>query len=549
MSLYAPLITFIPDDTERVAHAAFPHGNRYLRLRDALGPLFYNPDFAPFFAHEGRPAVDPARLALITILQFAERLSDEQAADAVRSRIDWKYLLALPLTDPGFDSSVLSEFRTRLLAAQAETLLFDTLLTQFREAGLLRARGRQRTDSTHVLAAVCALNRLECVGNTFRQALNHLAVVAPDWLVALSQPECLKRYGHRIEDYRLPQSKDDRLGLATQIGADGLRLLQALDAAATPEWLRRIPAVQTLRRVWLQNYTWATPATLRWRADDEIPPSAQYISSPYDTEARYSLRRTTSWVGYKIHLTETCDADAPHLITNVATTAATTGDEEMLVPIHQALAGRDLLPAVHLADMGFIDAELLVEIPKQYEVDLLGPVRADYRRQAREGQGFANADFVIDWTAQRATCPMGQHSSSWTPARDSQHNEVIKIKFSQRVCQACPVREQCSDSTRRTITIRPQAQYIALHAARARQRTADFRREYRARAGIEGTISQAVRRCSVRQARYVGEAKTHLQHLATASAINLIRVSEWLDDQPRAKPRYSAFERLYRIAA
>jgi transposase len=422
-------------------------------------------------------------------------------------------------------------------------------LSQFREAGLLRARGRQRTDSTHVLAAVRALNRLECVGNTFRHALNSLAVVAPAWLLALSQPEWIDRYGHRIEDYRLPESKDDRLVVATRIGADGLLLLPALDAADTPDWLRRIPAVQTLRRVWLQNYTWATPTTLRWRDSTEIPPSAQYISSPYDTEARYSLKRTTSWVGYKIHLTESCDADAPHLITNVATTPATTGDEEMLVPIHQALAARDLLPSVHLADMGFIDAELLVESPRQYGVELLGPVRADYRRQAREGQGFASADFVIDWTAQQATCPMGQQSSSWTPAVDRGHNEVIKIKFSQRVCLACPVREQCSDGTRRTLTVRPQAQCLALRAARARQTGAEFRRAYRARAGIEGTIAQAVRRCSVRQARYVGEAKTHLQHLATASAINLIRVSEWLDDQPRAKPRYSAFERLYRMAA
>jgi transposase len=141
MSLNAPVVYIIPKETEQVTKAAFPKGNRYLRLRDALGPLFANADFQALFSPEGRPASDPARLALITIMQFAERLSDEQAADTVRNRIDWKYMLALPLTDPGFDPSVLSEFRTRLLAGQAEQQLFETLLTQFREAGLLRARG------------------------------------------------------------------------------------------------------------------------------------------------------------------------------------------------------------------------------------------------------------------------------------------------------------------------------------------------------------------------------------------------------------------------
>ncbi len=376
MSLNGPVIYIVPEDTEQVAKAAFPKGNRYLRLRDTFGALFANAEFQALFSREGRPAYDPARLALITIMQFMERLSDEQAADAVRGRIDWKYMLALPLTDPGLDPSVLSEFRTRLLAGQAEHLLFEKLLIQFREAGLLRARGRQRSDSTHVLAAVRALNRLECVGMTLRHALNSLAVVAPDWVLGISSVEWLDRYEPRMEDSRLPESKAERVARAILIGADGLRVLQALDAAAAPPWLRTIPALQTLRRVWLQNYTWAADATLRWRTNDEIPPAGQFVGSPYDVEARYSQKRTTSWVGYKIHLTESCDADLPHLITNVATTPATTSDDAVTTTIHESLKARDLLPSMHLADTGFIDAELLVESEKRYQVDLYGPVAA-----------------------------------------------------------------------------------------------------------------------------------------------------------------------------
>lgn len=246
MSLKAPLFSVIPEDTERVAKAAFPKGNRYLQLRDTFGALFSNADFRHLFHDEGRPGIDPARLAVITILQFTERLSDEQAANAVRSRIDWKYLLALPLEDAGFDASVLSEFRTRLIQGNAEHLLFDTLLTTCREYGLLRSRGRQRSDSTHVLAAVRALNRIECVGATLRHALNCLAVVAPDWLIAHAQPHWLDRYSRRFLDDRLPENKAARETLATSIGVDGQVLLTALNASDAPGWLREICAVQTL---------------------------------------------------------------------------------------------------------------------------------------------------------------------------------------------------------------------------------------------------------------------------------------------------------------
>lgn len=369
------MVYIIPEDTEQVAKAAFPKGHRYVRLRDALGPLFANADFPALFSPEGRPAIDPARLALMTIMQFAERLSDEPAADAVRRRIDWKYMLALPLSDPGFDPSVLSEFRTRLLAGQAEQQLFETLLTQFRAAGLLRARGRPRSDSTHVLAAIRALNRLECVGATLRHALNSRAVVVPDWLLALSPAEWRERYGPRIQDYRLPESKEARAAYATLIGADGLLVLQAVDAADAPPWLRELPALQTLRQVWIQNYTWANADALRWRTNEEIPPAGQFSGSPYDVEARYSQKRSTSWVGYKIHWTASCDPDRPHLITNVETTPATTSDDAVTSTIHASLQARDLLPSVHFADTGFLDAELLVESAQRYQVDWFGPVR------------------------------------------------------------------------------------------------------------------------------------------------------------------------------
>jgi transposase len=309
--------------------ASFPKGTLCLRIADELGPLYRDDQFADLFPTRGQPAASPARLALTSVLQYVEGLSDRQAADAVRGRIDWKYALGLELTDPGFDHTVLSEFRSRLVHGQAEQQLLDTFLERCREPGLIRQRGRQRTDSTHVLAAVRGLNRLERVGETLRTALNELAVMAPDWLQALAPAEWYRRYGRRVENYHLPKTEATREELARVIAADGETLLAAVDAARDQPVLAQLPAVATLRRVWAEQYTGA-PGQLHWRAVKDMPSPAGLISSPYDTDARYSTKRDVEWVGSRAHLTETCDEDRPHLIVNVATTPATTPDDKMI---------------------------------------------------------------------------------------------------------------------------------------------------------------------------------------------------------------------------
>jgi transposase len=241
----------VPEDTARVAHAAFPKGHAYLHLADELGTLFTDEDFAPLFPRQGQPALAPWRLALVTMLHFAEGLSDRQAAHALRSRIDWKYVTRLELSDPGFDGSVLSEFRGRLIEGAAETLLLDKLLTWCRERKLLKERGRQRTDSTHVLAAVHALNRSELIVETMRHTLDNLAVVALEWLRAHTDPTWAERYVRRGMGERLPASKEARVAWATAIGADGSALLAAVYAPDAPTWLRQVPAVEGLRQIWV----------------------------------------------------------------------------------------------------------------------------------------------------------------------------------------------------------------------------------------------------------------------------------------------------------
>jgi transposase len=537
-------VASIPAETYRVARAVFPEGNLLMRIREVLGPLFETADFASLFPRLGQPALDPARLALVTVFQYLEGVSDRQAAENVRRCIDWKYALALPLEDQGFDASVLSEFRTRLLEGQAEQGLFDTVLTCLRERGLLKARGRQRTDSTHVLAAIRTLNRLACVAETLRHALNDLAEVAPDWLRVQITPEWFDRYQRRVEEYRLPKDKGERQQLADSIGRDGFALLQALDAPTAPAGLRARPALLVLRQVWIQQYYVPTPE-VRWRTAEDLPPHALLICSPYDTEARYATKRETHWTGYKVHLTETCDEGEPHLITNVETTPATTNDVELTAVIHTHLAAHDLLPHEHLVDTGYVDADHVVTGRDIHGIELVGPVLADTSWQARSPEGYDVSCFVIDWAAQTVTCPHGRVSRRWTPGHDQQGSgqEVIAIQFDPADCTACPVRARCTQAKTgpRTMKLRPQAQHNALQAARCRQQTTAFKERYAARAGVEGTLSQGVRAFTLRQARYLGQAKTHLQHLLIAMAINLVRVVEWLTGTPQAQTRTSSF--------
>jgi transposase len=540
----------VPEETARVARAIYPDGNLVMQVYDELAMLFDDRDFVDLFPIQGQPAESPARLALVTLLQFMEGLTDRQAVDALRTRIDWKYLLCMEPTDAGFHHTVLSEFRTRLLMHEAERRLFETVLECARSHGLLKAGGRQRSDSTHVLSAVHAMTRVEGVTETLRHALNALATAAPEWLHAHTTSDWVDRYGPRASAYRLPKGEAKRRAWVDKTGLDGMVLLDAIYAESAPPQLQRLLAVETLRQVWIQNFM-LTEGKLSWRENDNIPPSGRYVGSPYDTDARYATKRTTAWTGYKVHLTETYEEERPNLITNVETTAATVADDAMTARIHASLAERGLLPDKHVADTGYVNSKLLVASEETYGVELIGPTRSDNRWQAKAGAGFSAHDFVVDWESKRAICPSGKPNSGWAPAFDRVGNAVIKIKFATTDCRVCASRTKCTRSKipRRTITLRPQAQHEALQANRQRERTERFAEEYARRAGVEGTIAQGVRSCRMRHSRYRGMSKTHLQHLMTATAMNVVRMLRWLAGEAKAATPVSAFARLYPLAA
>ena len=546
MSLLPAPIGEVPDETVRVARAAFPHGNTYMHMRDELGTFYEDADFAKLFARCGQPAQSPWRLALVLVMQYAEGLSDRQAADAVRARIDWKYALSLDLGDPGFDHSVLSEFRDRLLKGDAEELLLDRMLERFKAKGYLKARGKQRTDSTHVLAAVRQLNRLETVGETLRAALNSVAALAPEWLRRQVTAEWFERYSRRVEEYRLPKGEQARAAYAAQIAADGFHLLTVVTTNTAPPRARDLAAIDVLRQVWEQQFIEDGDKVRFRRAGQELAASAERIDTPYDPEARFSTKRSMAWVGYKVHLTETCDEDAVHLITDVKTTGACLPDVEVGTAIQEKLVRKQRAPSEHLLDTGYIDAQLLVESKQKRDIEVIGPARLNYHWQAHTAGGLDLSHFEIDWAARHVTCPAGQVSVRWAPYHDGVQQGLTKVAFRKLDCLACGKRAMCTRSKTgpREFLLRPRDRHEALVAARAQQLTPEWKRKYERRAGIEGTISQGVRAFGLRKARYIGQAKTHLQNVLTAAAINLGRAVAWLDKTPHAGTRTSHFAKL-----
>ena len=218
----------------------------------------------------------------------------------------------------------------------------------------------------------------------------------------------------------------------------------------------------------------------------------------------------------------------------------------MVGVVHHSLGRRGLLPAEHLVDKGYTDAKMLVRSQAEHGVAIIGPVAQDPSWQRRESAGFAKSAFTVDWEARIVTCPEGKQSLSWLPSTYAAKGAAFEARFARADCTPCASRRQCTRSRvePRIVRLQDREHHEALQTARERQKTEAFRQAYAPRAGIESTHAQAIRRSGLRRARYRGLAKTRLQHVLTAAAINLLRITSWLGGAPLAATRCSHFEAL-----
>lgn len=515
----------LPDDLARLGAVLLPDDSPYRLVGDQLYAQYRDEDFADLYHREGKPGLSPVLLAFVTVFQCLENLSDRKAVEALKFRIDWKYALQLPLEYAGFDSSVRCDFRQRLITHEAEGRVFDRVLEQVRDLGLLKHRGTQRTDSLALLTRARTLRRLELVFETLRVALRALLRADADWLTATLPATWADRYQYHCRVER--HSEAERQALEAVVGDDGQWLLDQLAADDAPAGLRDLPAVEILRTVWKQHFE-PGPEHLHFKATSSDT-GAERIETPYDPEAHWSKKGTRSiWTGYKLQVTETDDADHPHLMTDIAVTSSLEHDGTALAEIAQRQQERGVLPGTRYADQGYVSGPTLADADARGE-DLVGPAPVDTSPQRKLADGFTNQDFQIDMVARTAICPAGHagRAKNFVGDRDKGDKGIV-FTFQWQHCRDCALRARCVTGTRqRFLTVREH--YPRIQQARARQKTAAFKEAYpKHRCGVEGCLSALVRGQGIRRCRYAGRKKNHLRAMFVGVAVNLARSAAWL---------------------
>lgn len=507
----------MPAETEAVGQVILEVGNVYRLIGEKLFDKFYEQDFVDFYSTEGKPCISPVILAFVTVFQFMEKLPDRQAAEAIRMRMDWKYALHLPLAYEGFDYSVLSEFRDRLLEHHAEGLVFEQLVQEFRALGLVKPRGRQHSDSIAMLMHVRHLSRLELVVETLRLAVTAVLQVNRTWAEQIVPPSWEDLYGERFVMQR--HRKEEWAEYDKHVGEDGNWFLALVEGESAPAELKNLSEIQVLKTVWAQQFREAE-GKIMYQTGTTYDGHTQ-IQTPHDPEARYSRKRIQEWIGGKVQVTETEDEEYPHIITDIVATCSSQTDYEALAGIQDRLMKRDCVPEKQYVDSGYLSGPNLATSAKN-GIDLIGPPCPVISRQSKIPNGITTEQFAIDVDAQAATCPAGVKAKP-----DDGWKGKIRFRFPDEVCAACALRSRCcAGSKGRTLCV--GLTYPLLQKARQRQTTDDFKSDYhKHRSGVEGCLSALVRGNGLRISRYVGNRKRHLQALFSGAAANLKRVASW----------------------
>ena len=508
----------LPSETERIGRVLLGKESAYRLIGDKLFATLNEQEFADLYPSEGQPGLSPVVLAFVTVFQFIEKLPDRQAAESLRMRLDWKYALHLPLEHAGFHYSVLSEFRDRLIKGQAEGRVFEKLVAQIRELGLIKEHGKQRTDSLAMLSKVRWLSRLEIAVETLRLAVVSLIKVDRAWSRETLPPSWEDKYAERFVMQR--QTEKEWKEYEANIGNDGQWLLKRLSDGGAPAGLQELSEVKLLQTVWAQQFR-EEAGKMAFTELKKYDGHTQ-IATPHDPDARYSRKRNSEWIGDKVQVTDTDDAGYPHLITDMVSTESNFTDYEALPDIQERLEQRQCQPAEHYVDAGYMSGSNLAN-SKSKHIDLIGPLPSPVTAQDRIVDGITQAQFQVDLPQKSVTCPQGQRTTRFVQIEDG-----WRFMFPKQTCAACPVRSRCC-AGQDGRTIRISLHYELMQQARTRQKTETFKQDYaQHRSGVEGSLSALVRGNGLRMGRYIGQKKRNLQSLFTGCAANLQRTSRWL---------------------
>jgi transposase len=517
--------------TDYLAGNLFGPGNRYRLFREKIWPklLELGPKLdALYCAENGRPPIDPVLLCGVTLLQFMEKAADRAASEQVVYHLGWKYALDLELDYDGFHATVLVYFRDRLQQHQAERMIFDGILKLLVELGLVKKKGKQRLDSTHIVGYVKAMSWLECAMETLRLGLE--AVKAE--VERKKRPEFWDRlwefYVESNLNWRL--SKTEQASRHRQCGQDMSDLLEWIDTEA-PKLAER-EAVKLLRRVFTEQFE-----VVEGKLELATQRPSRAVQNPHDPDAHYADKNTKQWTGYKVHVAETVDPQQPiqkkgepaeHFITEIFTTEAAQDEMAGLTEVlTREQEHHEITPQAMYTDAGYVTEDTLTQA-EQNGIELLGPTRPDPHK------GPYNTDaFHVDVDKRQAVCPQGKLSTQCSRIKDTyMGTEYYRIEWGNQ-CDSCPVQKQCtrSKSGRRTLVVGLRHDLVEQRRKEMKER--GFSKNMHPRNGIEGTHSELVRGHGLRRTKYRGLSRVGLSHYFMAAACNVKRYLNWLAFQMR----------------
>ncbi len=526
MCLKEPFPKNIPEETRVVGEKLLAENSVYRLIGQQGDEMIRDADFEDMYSVEGRPGINPIVLAYVTVFQFLEKLPDRKAAEMAVWRMDWKYALRQELTWLGFHYSDLCNFRKRLLNNQQEMLIFEQVVGYLREKGHIKAKGKQRTDATHILGRVMHLSRLELVQETIRLAVGALINADAPWSLYHLPSTFVESHSARRDDYGLSKTKvKEKMQKAGEAGYWLMERVEQHGKAA----LKELSEMQNLKRVLEEQFSWS---------DDENRPKARpnkemkgdILQTPHDPAVRYGSKRGQGWQGYKLQVSETIEEEGEtqpaRFITDIEVTPANESDQAALEALQERLIEREVAPTEQYVDQGYMSGEH-IHTSREKGIDLRGYVPGG---GSQKEEGFRLADFIVDIDKQQAICPAGKKSVRWTEVTPgTPKNVAYRASFGEQ-CRACPffASGQCTTNPAgRRLDI--NRYHDELQARRLESKSKAFQLEMNQRNGVEGTISELVRAHGARHSRYRGLAKNQLQASFIGAATNLKRLAKTLN--------------------
>jgi transposase len=514
--MQTPFPAEIPEETRRLVEPLLSEKSVYRLIGAEIDRIIQDEDFIDMYAEEGRPAVNPVILALVSVFQFIAKLPDRLAAEAVVMRMDWKYALRQELSWSGFHYSDLCNFRKRLLKHGKEWVVFERLVAYLGERGYLKSHGKQRTDATKILGLVTRLSRLELVWETIRMGLSALMSADAPWVMKKVPTAYIRAHSQQRRDYRL--TKAEIAEAMVEAGREAAWLVGQVAESGSKE-LKSLPEMRQLRRVLEEQYTQDEEGNTKPRPPGQR--KGDVITSPHDPEVRYGMKGGQGWVGYKLQVTETA-GEEHRFITDVEIVPANRQDNQCLEAIQDRLLEHEIVPAKQYVDQAYISGSNIADSQAK-GIDLRGRVREGNTSKA---EGYRLRDFEIDIKGRQAICPAGKRQVKWYQRKPETSRLIAhQVRFGPQ-CQSCPHFGPglCTDKpSGRVLGI--SEHHDIIQARRREAQSAGFIEEMNIRAGIEGTISEMVRGHAGRRSRYRGRRKNQLQALFIAVAVNLKRLA------------------------